>query len=290
MELMLEVTPPQRKASTSTIERSAARVVEAVKRIGNVGYVNIPEIAEENYTGAPLYRHCDIREFSATLRKSISAEMVINKITVHMKSKAELSSWIDESVSKYGLKRFVFVGGMVDSRKYPGPSVREANQLASKVDGVKAGNICIPSRDDEVARMVSKTESGASFFTTQALLDSGPIIKVIRGYEKECSKMAIAPASVFLSFAAASSAFDVDFLRWLGVEIPEKREAQLKKGGDVAEVLNEAYKSVLSDVTAFVSKEGINVPIGLNVESISSTNLEDACRVAEQLCPELKTP
>ena len=283
MELMLEVTPPSRRASKRLMMQSVKRIADAVNRTGNVNYINIPEIVDENFRGMPLYRHYDTREFGLRVEKVIGRQIVINKITVHMKSRGELLSWVRESVKHYGLNRFVFVGGSVEGREYRGPTVTESNRIASKINGVKIGNICIPTRKNEPSRMLSKTESGASFFTTQVLLDSKPIKRVLKDYRALCSKKGIVPATVFLSFAAVSTPFDLEFIEWLGAEIPDKTETYLLRDSDLGPRIGRLYASILSDIKGFVSKNDVNVPLGLNIESISATNLEGACRTAEAL-------
>lgn len=283
MELMLEVTPPSRRASDASVLASVEKVAQAAKSIGNVNYINIPEVVEENYAGVPFYRHYDTRKFSGLLKKKTKAEMIVNKITVFLKSEEEFSSWIKESISRYGIRRFVFVGGSREAVDYPGPPVTKANQMAKRVNGIQIGNICIPSRKDEAARMVSKTESGASFFTTQILFDPVSIKKVLASYEKECLKSGIEPAAVFLSFAAASMQFDLDFLEWLGAEIPADTNVRLRRSRDISLSLNKLYAAVLADITDFVSDNGISIPLGLNVESISHANLDKVCSLAKYL-------
>ncbi len=280
---MLEVTPPSRRVSKKFMIQSVKRIADAVNRLGNVDYINIPEIVDENFRGIPLYRHYDTREFGLRIGKLVGSQIVINKITVHMTSRKELSSWVGECVKRYGFNRFVFVGGSIEGREYRGPAVTESNRIASRVNGVKIGNICIPTRKNEPSRMLSKTESGASFFTTQVLLDSRPIKQVLKSYQMLCSKNGIAPATVFLSFAAASTPFDLEFIEWLGAEIPDKTETYLLRDSNVGPRISRLYASILSDIRDFVSKNKVDVPLGLNIESISATHLEDACRIAETL-------
>ena len=96
--------------------------------------------------------------------------------------------------------------------------------------------------------MIKKSQFGSEFFTTQVLCDSGNVIKMIKNYQKRCDKVGTFPRRILLSFAPVSSQKNIDFLKWLGVEIPKDTERYLngrpgsmtERSLDVAiEVLNE---------------------------------------------------
>ncbi|MCL5419894.1 MAG: mycobacterial-type methylenetetrahydrofolate reductase [Candidatus Marsarchaeota archaeon] len=283
MQLMLEVTPPSRRASDSKARASADRVCLAVKGMGRVDYLNVPEIIEENYLGAPLYKHYDAREFCALLRRGTGIASIPNKVVVYLSSAHDLESWIYESISRYGMDRLIFVGGSKGGSIYPGPSVAEANRAAARVGGVAVGNVCIPSRDGELSRVLSKTESGASFFTTQVMFESAPVIRLIGGYGTECERLGIRPAAFFISLPAPKNSFDIDFLKWLGADMSAGTEAALRRSRNIGLESNRICSGVLSDVEDYARSSGIKVPIGLNVEAISEANLDEVCTFVNAL-------
>ncbi len=283
MRLMLEVVPPSRRASPSKTKESAMQIAELARTIGGVECIDIPEIVEENYQGVPLYKHLDTREFCLMLKGSCAAACMPNKITVYLKSKADLEAWLRESISRYGIKNVVFVGGINSNRRYYGPSVMEANEVAVGVKGLSVGNICLPSRPGELERLLAKTAAGASFFTTQAILNAEQTVRLVREYYDECRKRRIGPSTIFLSFPVATSAYDIDFLRWLGAEMNERDAARLAKSADVERASREQCSKAFSEIVDSLHKDGVKVPIGVNIEALSATNLGATCGMADAL-------
>jgi len=279
--ILLEVTPPSRKAAMPAVSKAIGHVSKAVRELGRVDAINLPEIVEENNAGAPFYRNMDPRDFGVLLRAVTGKRMVVNKVAVHFKDEAEFDSWLRHTLLDYEVEDVVFVGGTNNNNNYPGLSVLEANKRALEFKKLNVGNICIPSRSGEVERLVAKTESGCSFFTTQLLFDALAAGNVIEGYVLECERLGLRPAEFFLSFAPAGGKYDVDFFKWLGAQIPVGVERQLEscKQGYVGESIALA-DSVLRGVLARVEDRGLRVPLSLNIEAVSSQNLDYAKQMA----------
>ena len=72
-----------------------------------------------------------------------------------------------------------------------------------------------------------KGSNGIEFFTTQVLYDSEKINKMLKYYDDICKENDVMPRRILLSFAPVSSKKNIDFLKWLGVEIPLHTEKRL---------------------------------------------------------------
>src|SRR5213078_1860594 len=107
----------------------------------------------------------------------------------------------------------------------------EANQIlrtaAKGHPDVALGNITIPDRENEVDRLVEKTQAGCDFFTTQVLFEAEPMATVLRAYGKRCAALGLKPATVLLSFAPVSDYQDLEFLAWLGASVTPRTEEAL---------------------------------------------------------------
>lgn len=283
MQAMLEVLPPMRKSTAESRESYASRIAREISSIPGLGWINIPEIADENYAGAPLYRHIDVCDFASMLKGRISAGITVNKAVVYMESEHAFASWLKRAVKSEGLRRFVFVGGAGSSAGYNGPSVTTANSIASGLGGLEIGNICIPSREGEAERLASKTGSGASFFTTQLLFEPSATKRVLSDYAAACRKAGLKPATFFLSFAPASSQFDIDFFKWLGAVMPPAVESRLMKSGDMASESGDVALEAFLDIKSFAEKKDIGIEASVNVEMISGSNLGHACRLLRSM-------
>ena len=283
LEIMLEVLPPQRRAPSDAIRQSAEKIKASVDALDAVRFLNVPEITEENYIGVPLYKHHDARDFGALLRDTTKCNVVVNKVTVYLKSEEEFSSWLSDSIDKHGIRYFVFVGGNSHTRKYPGPQVIRANEIASANGKVHVGNICIPTRVNEPARLLAKTRSGVSFFTTQLLFESGSFKKVVGEYAGLCEDEGLKPSSFFVSLAPVTSGVDMDFFKWLGALIPPDVESNFSKSGDMGAFSVKLASGIFYDINHFMLENGIKIKVSPNIEAISNANLGAACEIAKSI-------
>lgn len=288
-KIALEVTSPSIRSSEEAIKNSVEKISAAVKKLGNIDYINIPEIIEENHEGKPYYRNIDPREFGRLLHEKTGKEIIVNKVVAHLPSK-EFETWLTESISKFNLTNFVFVGVGSDHKKYPGIFVTDANKATAKVaqltnKNLHTGNITIPSRNNEVQKIIEKTASGCNFFTTQILYESSGIKKLLHDYDKECKNKSTKPATIFLSFAPAASKQDIEFFKWLGVEFTLEIENRLLQAGDeeIGHVSVKIIREIYSEIIEYREKNNIHVPISLNIEAIFLQNLELAAELIKSL-------
>ncbi|MFQ6013352.1 MAG: hypothetical protein ACE5LS_06885 [Thermoplasmata archaeon] len=261
------------------------KYVQETLRQCPVDAINLPEIADENFRGEPFYRNLDPREFAMVLRKQLGPqEIIANKIVVHLEGGPEaLARWTRATQKEYGIANIVAVGGSSSRYRYPGPTVLEANALMRE-HGLLCGNIMIPERREEARRMLQKTERGADFFTTQVIFAPDNLLKVLAAYDERCRERGVTPATVFVSFAPVSDGDDLDFLRWLGVDIgPEttRRLTSQGTGGIAASSVDLAvanWEHILAQNGAFR-----RVSLGLNVEYINRHNFRHAPEMGARL-------
>ncbi len=287
--IVLEVVPPHRRASETTLRKAVQRVRDATRAIPHLDAINLPEILDENHSGMPFYRNLDPRRFAHMLREDLPAETIVNKVVVHLPGNAGFESWLKEGLYGYGLRNFVFVGGASSRIKYPGPTVPEANRRLQEMGrggGVDAavGNILIPERMGEVERLLGKTLSGCRFFTTQVLFEPEPVASVLRRYGEACAFEGVEPATILLSFAPVADYEDVEFLVWLGATVTAETEAHLLPEGSAPGLASlEVARSIFTRIRDAVAGTRNPVPLGVNVEEISTHNFELAVKMASEI-------
>ena len=87
-----------------------------------------------------------------------------------------------------------------------------------------------------------------------------------------------------LSFAPVSSNKNIEFLKWLGVEISSHTEKRLlDEDSDMTEKSLEIAREILNDILSNNEKNKIKVPIGLNVEHIMSYNFQHSINMLQEL-------
>ena len=279
-KIIFEVMPYPKTASESYANKIMDKVAVAIKEMENVSMLNIPEIVEENHNGQPYYKNVDAREFGKALGEKCNRRAIINTVVVHHNSKSDFNQWLDDSIKKYGITDFIFVGAKIPGIKYPGPSVQEAN-LAAKSKNASFGNIFIPNRANEADRLLEKTKAGCKFFTSQVLFEADAAINAISDYMEKCSSNNIKPSKFYLSLAPISSEEDLVFIRWLGTEISKETEIRLKKAKNIGE---ESISAALDAIKKILSsnKKIANAEIGLNIEYVMLHNLDLAKELAKR--------
>ena len=288
-KIFLELSPPPRRISQTVLEKNLAKISDALSKIPNISHINIPEVIEENRSGAPLYRNMDSREFGKILFSKFQIPIVVNKVTPHLASIEELSNWVSESINTYGISSFVFVGGSHGHKDYPGPTVIEANKFARSLDGVSFGNISIPGRASEAERLHSKTKYGCKFFTTQILFESLGTKKLLAEYDAICKSENLLPAEFYLGFAPLANDFDLDFCKWLGVDVPKEVDFKLRESRDeIGNASISIASEILSDILDFAKTNRISVPISINVEPLSLVNIDLGIKMANTLQSKLE--
>jgi len=285
--IVLEVVPPHKRASDTTVRKLVRRVQDAARDLPHLDAINVPEILDENHAGMPFYRNTDPRRFAKLLGEDLPIEPVVNKVVVHVPGMAGFDGWLKESLYGYGLRNFVLVGGASSRIRYPGPTVPEANrrmkELAESNAAVALGNILIPERPGEVERLLAKTITGCRFFTTQVLFEPEPVATVLRKYGEACAYEGVEPATVLLSFAPVADYEDVEFLVWLGATITiETEERLLAAAGNPGAASLDVARTIFHKIRSNLKDVRHPVPLGVNVEEISTHNFELAAQMVKE--------
>ncbi len=267
--LLFEPVPPTGRTSPEKVESYVTRIVSLLDIHSRVDAIVIPELVSENHNGQPHYRSGDVRAFAAEVSKRAGCEVIVNKVVAHVRSIADLEAWCQGAIEA-DIRNVVFVGGSSRYIPYEGPSVAAANAgllpLVRKHRG-RIGNVVIPQREHEGYRMLTKTRAGASFFTTQIVFDPEPIASLLDEYARLCAAYDVAPASVMLSFAPIADEDDVDYVRWLGAEVPERLERGL-----ISEDGSGSIAAAVRTWHAVAEERGRHaaaVPLGANIEVVT---------------------
>lgn len=290
--ILYEIIPPPEKAKPTNAEAYAQCAVELLDSSTiHIDGINIPDIREEHRNGEPrestYVSKSDAREFG---RKLLAAshkplEIVINRCTVFEELPVH-NQWLKDTLEKFAINNLVLVGGESSKIHYPGPSVTQLTQIIHDTYGSSlfCGGIVIPSRANEPSRLVEKGLNGLQFFTSQIIYEPHVITECLREYSQLCEQKGILPKRIFLSFAPLSSKKDLEFLRWLGVILPESVEKVLFEADiGIGWRSIKIAKAVLHAILQFMHDETIRVPLGLNIEHISRHNFELSKDFVEEL-------
>ncbi|MCI4349958.1 MAG: hypothetical protein L3K15_00355 [Thermoplasmata archaeon] len=289
--LFFEPLPPSARSSPARVKAHIDEVVRLLAGVPRLDAVDIPELVDENHDGRPYYRSLHPPEFGRTVGERTGCEVIVNKVVAHLPSVDALAVWMRETIER-GIRNFVLVGGSSRYIPYPGPAVTEANRVCHPLvaeAGGRLGNIAIPQRTGEAHRMLGKTRSGASFFTTQILFDSDAVLKMIQEYGRLCAQAGLAPAAVLLSVAPLADEGDAQFIRWLGADIPEAAERTILNGdetGASARSIAQALR-LWDEVRRGIERAHVEVPVGVNIEQVTQRHLATAATMLAEFAPRL---
>jgi 5,10-methylenetetrahydrofolate reductase len=279
-----ELVPP----AVGNLPALETAVAEVRKVCNSVDAINLPEIRDENRSSERTHRfvpRVEPRVFGARLRSEVGADVVINRGVVY---EPDPLDWFRRTREDFGIEHVVLVGGETSRIRYPGPGVVEAaEQVRSAGLPLSLGGISIPSRLREAERIRRKNAAGLIFFTTQVLFDSNDIVSLVQqlnGLE----------ARLFLSFSPVSHPRDLEFLRWLGADIPAHLDHFLLYGHDsgISKEAPSATRPALNHSIDLARRILMDVfdnlppdppPLGLNIEHINRRNFAPAVRMLEEL-------
>ena len=283
-----EILPPREKDGTLN---SYGEIISSLLSQTHIDAINIPEVLDENGRGKrPVVnqKRGEPREFGRLLQDIVGVEAIVNRVVVHEPFDAQMK-WIEETNRDYEIENMIIVGGESSNVEYPGPSVNEVLRSVSREynengGDIFCGGISIPSRTAESKNLITKGENGSEFFTTQVLYDSSNIIKMIGHYQERCDELYTFPRRLLLSFAPVSSQKNIEFLKWLGVEIPSETERYLQgRPGSMIERSLDVAIEVLNDTLRSITDKNLKVQIGLNVEHIMSYNFQSSVEMLQEL-------
>lgn len=289
-EFVLEAVPPEIDRGEAGLEAAVERVAELHAALG-LDAVNIPEIREESAKSdkgerrKPFAPRVEPRELARCIQERLDVPCIINRVVVHLERDRQLD-WFRETWEDYGVRRFVLVGGERSDRRYPGPSVTEACRLLRErvdVPGLRLGNICIPTRRGEVARMRAKLDAGADFFTTQVVFHAEEVTALLDALGDRPGG-GRAPG-LLLSLAPVRSERNIRFLRWLGVSLSDELEAWLTRDGSgtVTERSLTHIRGIWARIAGHAAAAGSPWPLGVNLAPIGRIPAATTIRLAQTL-------
>jgi 5,10-methylenetetrahydrofolate reductase len=282
--VLVEVIPPARGAPPARIEQSLALVGSILDRCG-ADAVNVPEIIGSGF------QSMDPLDFGLLVHERYGAQVVVNKVVVHTPPDA-FQTWITRVLDS-PIASAILVGGERGGIYYPGPRVTEANRLtrelaasAGRTD-FAVGNVTLPTRPHEAARMVEKAASGCDFFTSQIVYEFPSANAHLQAYDDLCALEAVPPRPVLYAFSPAESESDIRFLRYLGVHVPPEVERAILAPGSAGASLR-IIEAVWRELLAAARARGVRVPLGVVVETVSRHHGDAVGPLVQRLRGELE--
>jgi hypothetical protein len=138
------------------------------------------------------------------------------------------------------------------------------------------GGVCIAERHagtgQEHRRMMSKQQDGCDFFVSQVCYDLDHSRDLLSDYAYLCRDEGVAPRPVILTLAPCGSMKTLDFMSWLGIDVPRWLHTELTRSHDP---LAESYEQCLTNASALIGFcRRLGLPFGVNIESLTNRRVE----------------
>jgi hypothetical protein len=291
--LLFALTPPRRATSPEKSQEIAdvtAKRLQALDLDGLVLY-DIDDESDRNPEERPFpfLPTMDPAEYLSRYLDDWNIPVVVYR-AVGKYVEPELRSWLDTQEPDRVLS--VFVG--TSSRGKPvATSLRRAHELRSEVKpDLLIGGVTIPERHtrkgDEHLRLLAKQAAGCAFFVTQVVYDVNAAKNLVSDYRYECAARGLDPVPIVFTFSVCGSVKTLEFLSWLGVDVPRWIQNDLRHADDTLEASFEQALAMARELIAYCRRLG--VPFGLNVESVSirRAEIESSVNLAARLQAELR--
>lgn len=291
--LLFALTPPRRASSPEKSQEIADVTLERLRALDLDGLVlyDIDDESDRNPQERPfpflptmdpaeyLSRHLDELELPVVVYRAVGKYV-----------EPQLRAWLEAQEPDRVLS--VFVGP--SSRDKPvATSLTRAHALRAELaPDLLTGGVAIPERHtrtgEEHLRLLAKQAAGCGFFVTQVVYDVNAAKNLVSDYRYECAARGLDPVPIVFTFSVCGSMKTLEFLRWLGVDVPRWIQNELRHADDTLEASFE--QALASALELIVYCRRLGVPFGLNVESVSNrrTEIEASVNLAGRLQAELR--
>lgn len=291
--LLFALTPPTLATDRERAQEIADATIARLEPLGLDGVIlyDIDDESDRNPAERPFpfTPTIDPADYLADHLGTWTTPVIVYR-AVSKYAPAELRTWLSGQDPD---RRLTVLVGAPSSAKAARTSLGEAQTLRQEVNpNMLLGGVAIPERhtrrDDEHLRLLAKQDAGCRFFVTQVVYDVNAAKNLVSDYHYECRSRGTSPAPIVFTFSACGSMKTLEFLRWLGVDVPRWIENDLAHATDPLEA---SYQQALVNAAELIDFcRNLGMPFGINVESVSirRVEIEASVRLAEQLRAKLK--
>ena len=275
--MLFGITPPRRSASPDKVREIASVTLQRLAPLDLDGLIlyDIDDESDRNPHERPFpyLPTMDPASFYEAHLGEWDRPVVIYRC-VGKYEEDELRTWLADLDLSRVLSVFV---GASSGGKPVRTDLRRAQKLHSEIrPELPLGAVVIPERHagsgDEHLRMVAKQERGCSFFISQVIYDAEQTRALLSSYAAECRTRGLPIRPVIFTLSLCGSPKTLEFLQWLGVEVPSRVSDLLLHSSDP---LADSYRECVSIARELIDCCGdLGVPFGFHVESVSIRKAE----------------
>lgn len=274
--VLFGMTPPRASTTPEGVQQLAERTMARLEPLDLDGLI-VYDITDESDRNPverpfPFSETLDPAEFVDELegwKKPVVVYRCVGKY-----EPTQLSGWLGEQDTNRVMSVFV---GASSKDKDVRVSLPAAQQLWRETSPeLLLGAVAIPERHvakgDEHERLLTKQSSGVSFFVTQVVYDVNAAKDLISDYYYACRDRGVEPVPIIFTLSVCGSLKTLEFLHWLGVQVPRWLQNDLEHSEDTLARSYEQCLDTADELIAFSARLGM--PIGFNIESVAVRKAE----------------
>ncbi|MBJ7473441.1 MAG: methylenetetrahydrofolate reductase [Solirubrobacteraceae bacterium] len=286
--VLFAVTPPRQSTAVDQLPEIARVTLDRLRHLELDGLV-LYDIDDEsdrnpNERPFPFSPTIDPAEYRTDFLQEWRAPVIVYR-AVGKYRRDQLSTWISNQDPSQTLTVMV---GAASSETVAPVSLVDAQAMRSALNpDLLLGGVAIPERhrrrENEHVRLIAKQDAGCRFFVTQVVYDLNAAKDLVSDYRYECEARGLDPVPIVFTFSVCGSMKTLEFLRWLGVDVPRWIENDLRHSATpLQDSLGQAATTAV-ELIDFCRRLG--VPCGLNIESVSirREEIEASVKLAAQL-------
>jgi hypothetical protein len=275
--LLYGVTPPRRTTTPERADEIARATLARLASVGVDGLIVYDVDSESDRSPDPrpfpFMPMMDPAVFHDRHLKDWIGPVIIYR-AVSKYTKSDLHAWLTSADPNRVLTVLV---GAASRHQVVRTRLSDAYQLyAGLAHRPTLGGVLIAERHvttaDEHHRMVRKQAHGCAFFVSQVCYDLDHIRNLLSDYAYTCRDQGLDPRPIALTLAPCGSMRTLEFMSWLGIDIPPWLRTQIGRSEDP---LTKSYDYCLATASTLVTFcRDLGLPFGINVESLTNRKAE----------------
>lgn len=270
--LFYGLTPPKQNNDDEKIRDIANKQIERLKGLELDGLILYDIQDESSRTDLtrpfPFLATLSPDDYSDNYLTQLELPRIIYK-SVGKYSLNEFKNWITEKSIKNDC---VVLVGAPSTHHAATLSLADAYKIAHPaIHTVALGGVTIPERHDkkgdEHIRIFNKIDSGCSFFISQCVYSANHTKNFLSDYYYSSLEQNRELQPIIFTLTPCGSIKTLQFMEWLGIDIPKWLNNDLKHSTDILGKSIEICKTIAVELLEFCNEK--KIPIGFNIESVA---------------------
>lgn len=275
--ILYGITPPKKGTEDEKIREISTRQLNRLKKLNIDGLILYDIQDEKSRTSEerpfPFMATLDSYDYSQKYLNTLNVPKIIYR-AVGKYSKDELLQFFNDVKNREVLS--VFVGAASKDQDVT-ISMNEAYALKNNHNSnLLVGGVTIPERHeakkDEHLRVFSKIKQGCSFFVSQGVYDVNASKNFLSEYYYYGLENNLPLVPIIFTLTPCGSLKTLQFMKWLGISIPQWLENELVHSNDILENSVSVSEYNYRELREFAKEK--NIPIGCNIESVAIRKVE----------------